>query len=252
MSAARRAVRTALLLAIALCAPGPAGADELVAAGAVSLRQPLVEIARGFEASRPGTRVRLTFGASSFLAAQLRAGAPIDVLVSADERIVEALVGEGLVPPDGHAAVASNGLVVMVRPGLAPVPGRAQELDAPEIRRIAMPDFAVPVGRYAREWLTRRGLLERLAPRIVATEHARATLAAVDAGHADAAIVYATDARLARDARLAFEVPAAEQPRIVYAAARAREAAPGARALLAWLTGSEARESLRRAGFGAP
>jgi molybdate transport system substrate-binding protein len=115
-----------------------------------------------------------------------------------------------------------------------------------------MPNGAVPVGRYAREWLARRGLLDRLAPRFVLTEHARATLAAVDAGHADVALVYATDARLARHATIAFEVPPSEQPRIVYSVALVRGAAPEAAGLFAWLASPAARQILQRAGFGAP
>jgi molybdate transport system substrate-binding protein len=94
-------------------------------------------------------------------------------------------------------------------------------------------------------------MLARLEPRIVRTEHARATLAAVDLGHADAAIVYATDARLARSARVAFEIPEAEQPRIVYVAARIAGGEQAGR-FLAFLGGPEARSALRTAGFGPP
>ncbi len=252
MSAATRRGWKGLGLLIALALPRAADAREIVTAGAVSLREPLTEIARSYEKLHPGTRVQLTFGASSFLAAQLRAGAPIDVFVSADARIVDALVAEGLAAPDHRATLASNRLVVMARPGLSPTPRAPEQLDTPGIRRFAMPDGAVPVGRYAREWLARRGLLERLAPRFVVTEHARATLAAVDAGHADVAIVYATDARLARAAKLAFAVPAAEQPAIVYAVVLAHGAAPGAAEFFAWLVDPAAREILQRAGFGVP
>jgi molybdate transport system substrate-binding protein len=133
-----------------------------------------------------------------------------------------------------------------------PVDG-PEDLARPEVRRIATPELAVPVGRYAREWLRRRGLLERLAPRLVPTEHARATLAAVDHGQADAALVYATDARLARSARIGFEVPDAEQPRIVYAAARVRGSTrrSGADDFLAFLGGEASRDALRAAGFVA-
>jgi molybdate transport system substrate-binding protein len=115
-----------------------------------------------------------------------------------------------------------------------------------------MPDGAVPVGRYAREWLAGLGLLAALEPRIVPTEHARATLAAVDAGHADAAILYATDARLARSARVAFAIPDDDQPTILYVAALSRSARPGAARLFEWLRGERARDALAIAGFAAP
>ena len=240
----------ALVLTLALS--GPVRAGEILVAGAVSLREPLTEIARGYEREHAGTRVQLTFGASNFLAAQLRAGAPIDIFVSADARIVDALVAEGLVAPTAIRMLARNRLVVLARPGLASVPTTVGELDAPGIRRIAIPDGAVPVGRYAREWLERSGLLARLTPRLIPTEHARSTLAAVDAGNADVAVVYATDARLARHAKLAFRVPAAEQPDILYAVARARRARAEANAFPAWLDGPVAQQALANAGFEAP
>jgi molybdate transport system substrate-binding protein len=223
-----------LALAAACFVGLDAAADELLVAAAVSLREPLMEIATRYSAQDGNAGVRLTFGASSALAAQVRAGAPIDVLVSADERIVDDLQRQGLV---------AEGLGIPIE--------RPEDLTRPEVRRVAAPEFAVPVGRYAREWLRRRGLLEQLAPRLIPTEHARATLAAVDHGQADVAIVYATDARLARSARIAFEVPDAEQPRIVYAAARVRDSTRRRQAgdFLAFLTGQATRDALRTAGF---
>jgi len=231
-----------------------AAADELLVAAAVSLREPLTEIATRYSAQDGDAGVRLTFGASSALAAQVRAGAPVDLLVSADERILDDLQRQGLLDPDSRVVIASNRLVVLVAEGLGvPIEG-PDDLARPEVRRIAAPEFAVPVGRYAREWLRRRGLLERLAPRLIPTEHARATLAAVDHGQADVAIVYATDARLARSARIAFEVPDAEQPRIVYAAARLRASTRirPAHDFLTFLTSRAARDVLRDAGFVPP
>jgi ABC-type molybdate transport system substrate-binding protein len=88
---------------------------------------------------------------------------------------------------------------------------------------------------------------------VALTSSAASTLAAVDAGHVDAAVAYATDVALAREARLAFRVPEAEQPRITYVAALTRRGDPSqpARALLAWLLGP-GLEALRAAGFGPP
>lgn len=240
----------ALLASLLPGARAPAG--EILVSAAVSLREPLAEIASLYENAHPGTRVDLGFGASSFVATQVRAGAPIDVVVSADARIVEALDDEGWLAAGGLVEIATNRLVVMVAREVDERPAQAQDLLDPALGRIAVPNGAVPVGRYAREWLRERGLLERLEPRLVNTEHARATLAAVDLGHVDAAIVYATDARVARSARLAFEVPAEEQPRIVYGAARLRDSGDEAAGFLEFLRSSAARRALARAGFGAP
>ena len=245
-----------LLLAFAsfvgVAPPPSADASELSVAAASSLREVLGEIASLHERAHPGLRVSLAFAASSVLATQARAGAPIDVLVSADERIVDALEREGLI--DSRSAVAGNRLVVVVARDAAFPIEAPRDLLAPGVRRIAIPEHAVPVGRYARQWLARHGLLEQLNARTVRTEHARATLIAVDQGLVDAAIVYATDARLARSARVAFEIPRAEQPRIAYVAAvlaggTQREAA---RAFVRFLRGAESAEILARAGFEPP
>jgi molybdate transport system substrate-binding protein len=250
MGAWRRGALRIALLGV-LLAP-PAGGDELILAAAVSLREPLTEIVGRYRAEHPESQVALSFGASSFLAAQIRAGAPVDVFASADERIVAKLREEGLVPGDGSAVLARNRLVVLVAADADFPLAKPEDLARPGVRRIAIPDGAVPVGRYAREWLARRGLLAALEERLVHTEHARATLAAVDLGLVDAAIVYATDAKLARSARVAFPVPAADQPRIVYAVARVAEARPGAPGLFAYLRGTEARQVLAAAGFVVP
>ena len=75
---------------------------------------------------------------------------------------------------------------------------------------------AVPAGVYARRYLEQRGLWTAYQSRIVPTTNVRAALAAVETGSVDAAIVYVTDLAAARTAVLAFAVPAADGPRIVY------------------------------------
>jgi len=84
--------------------------------------------------------------------------------------------------------------------------------------------------------------------------HARATLAAVDGGHVDLAIVYATDARLARRARIVYEIPLGDRPPIAYSAVRTTGAKEieTAEHFLAFLEGESAGAILRDAGFAAP
>ncbi len=249
---ASQARRCAVLLGL-LIAPLSASAEEILVASAVSLREVATEIGKRYAEETPGERATFTFGASSVLALQLRAGAPVDVFLSADEVIVDRLEAQGLVAGDSRFTLATNRLVVMAAADLGFEIRRAEDLSRPEVRRIALPQHAVPVGRYARQWLERRGLLAAIEPRAVQTEHARATLAAVDAGNADVAIVYATDARLARSARVVLAVPDAEQPRIVYTAALVRGSprSRSARVFLAYLGSAAAQSILAKAGFAA-
>jgi len=250
-----RIVLAALAAGAGLAGCAPDAEDPLRVGAAASLREPLERIAASFADANPGVAVQLVFGASNELAAQLRAGAPLDLLLSADEEIARALETEGLVRD--LRPFASNRLVVIASEEVAVQLREPADLAGPALGRIALPAPAVPVGRYARDWLAQRGLLTAVEARAVQTQNARATLAAVDAGHADAAIVYATDARVARSARVAFEIPDAEQPRILYVAAVAcdtRRPEAAAR-FLDSLAGGPAQEILRDAGFssaGAP
>jgi len=254
-----RAVPRGTLLLLALLPPllfgPPAFAAELLVAAAISLQAPLTQAAQRYEALHPGATLALTFGASNSLAAQLRAGAPIDVLASAAEPIVDLLVLSGDAIAGSRFVLVRNRLVVVVpedESGIAVE--RAQDLLAPGVAKVAIPIAAVPLGGYAREWLQGRGLLDALAARIIPTPHARATLVAVENRHADAAIVYATDARLSRGARIAFEIPDAEQPAIRYeavAATKSREPALAAD-FLSYLRSQAGTAPFVEAGFALP
>jgi molybdate transport system substrate-binding protein len=242
----------ALMTLLAATAKGDG--REIVVAAAISLQEPLTAIARRFEAEDFNLRVRLTFGSSGALAAQLRAGAPIDVLVVADERILADLAQRAVVEGGSQRRVARNRLVVIAAADFPAYIRMPEDILGDPVRRIAIPEASVPLGFYARSWLRDRKLLSELGPRIVPTTHARATLAAVDGGHVDLAIVYSTDARLARNARIIHEIPAAEQPLIAYSAVRTigQEHSATAGSFLVFLEGDSAQEILHAAGFAAP
>ena len=174
----------------------------------------------------------------------------MEVFLAADEESVARLGSRGLLLEGSAAPFAGNRLVVVLSEETFARLAGPDDLVQPALGRLALPGEAVPLGRYAREWLARRGLLAELAERIVVTQNAPATLAAVELGQADAGIVYATDALAAKRARVAFEVPDAEQPRIVYVGALTRRAGPAARAFLDFVRGPGAAV-LEAAGFRA-
>ena len=78
---------------------------------------------------------------------------------------------------------------------------------------------AVPVGQYGKEALIRLGQWDSVAPQVVQTQDASATLALVASGEAAFGIVYATDARAAEATGQAIEVsrfPADSHTPIIY------------------------------------
>jgi molybdate transport system substrate-binding protein len=215
---------------------------------AASLADALREIGTAFEA-QTGHRVVLSLGGSNDLARQIRAGAPAEVFVSASVERMDEVERAGLVRAGDRVDLLSNRLVVVVPATTPTVPVRAEDLVG--VRRLALGDpEAVPAGIYARQWLEKRGLWQRLRDRVVPTLDVRAALAAVESGNADAGIVYRTDAAISRRVRVAFEVPAGEAPRIVYPAALLTASrGASARAFFEHLRSPAARAVFGRLGF---
>ena len=113
--------------------------------------------------------------------------------------------------PEDREDLLSNRLVVVVPAAAAASSMTAEDLAG--VRRLALGDpRAVPAGIYARRWLERRGLWERVRDRVVPTLDVRAALAAVESGNVDAGIVYRTDAAISKRVRVALEVPAGRGP----------------------------------------
>ena len=238
-----------VLTVLAMAAPGHAQSREVLVSAAASLTDVLQQIAKVYE-SRSGDRLVLNFGASNTLARQIAAGAPVDVFISADEAQMDVVVGD--VVPRTRVDLLSNQLAIAVPDDRPRTFTSARQLAEASIRRIALGDpAAVPAGVYAKEYLQKIGIWTLVEPKIVPSGSVRLALAAVENGAADAALVYRTDVATARRARLAFVVPAAEGPKIVYPAAVIRTGAnlEGARRLLAFLQTPEAAATFTRAGF---
>jgi molybdate transport system substrate-binding protein len=237
-------------LLAALCV-GPSVAGEIRVSAAASLTDVLQKTGQEY-GRKTGEHIIFNFGASSALARQIEEGAPADLFISADESKMDGLQRQGSIVPASRRSIASNTLVVVL-----PVMSRmrirtANDLLNPKIRHLALAETtAVPAGIYARSYLERLHLWDRLSPKVVPTENVRAALAAVASENADAAIVYRTDALISHDVRIALEVPKAEGPQISYPAAvlaesRRKEAA---QRFLDYLRSPEASRIFRQYGF---
>lgn len=216
---------------------------------AASLNDSLGEVIDLFEASHGGVRVVRQFGASNDLARQILAGAPAHLFLSADERQMDRVEAGGWIEEGWRQDLLSNQLVVVE--GRTAEPRIHGPRDLEGVERIALGDpEAVPAGVYARQYLEKLGLWERLASRVVPTLDVRAALAAVASGNVEAGIVYRTDASLEGRVRVAFEVPRDESPRIVYPLALVRGGGgEDARAFYRFLASPGARAVFERYGF---
>ena len=218
-------------LLIVLLLAGCARHDELQVAAAASLQDALREIGANYDG-----RVTFVFGASNILARQIRAGAPVDVFFSADEPTMNKIADLIAMRED----LLSNELVVVSREPLG---------DLLHVQRLALGDpNAVPAGVYAREYFQAHGLWDALRPKVIPMDNVRAALAAADNGSVNAAVVYRTDARLAKRARIVMTLsgPAIRYPVAVLRSAKHPDAA---RRFVQYLASPSAAAVFRKFGF---
>lgn len=168
----------------------------LTVLAASSLTPAFEALKSGFEAEHPQVRVELVFSGSQVLRMQVQAGAPGDVMASADPRHLAALAQAGyaqLAQP-----LARNRLAIAVAPGVE-VPSW-EEIDALDSWIIGSPE--VPVGQYTQQlW---KGLASHLGPAKIHEIRAsvrsfepnvRLVRSKLQMGQAQAGVVYASDLR---------------------------------------------------------
>jgi molybdate transport system substrate-binding protein len=237
---------TLLLASLAQVAP----ADALTVSAAVSLTEALEDVGSAYRTAGGGP-VSFNIAGSNVLSRQVVSGAPVDVFISADDAQMDVVERAQLLVPGTRTPVVANQLVVIVgtkAPPITSVGGLAAE----DFRRIAIGDpAAVPAGVYAKQYLDRAGLWPRLESKIVPTANVRAALAAVQNGSADAAIVYATDAKTVPNLRPAVMISGPESPRIVYPAAviKTTRRMASATRFVEFLRGPVAQAIFERHGF---
>jgi molybdate transport system substrate-binding protein len=225
-------------------------AAPLRVSAAASLADVLREIAAAY-----GQPVLFNLGASSLLARQIEEGAPADVFISADELKMDQLSQRGLIVKSSRVNLLSNTLVIVVPSDSGLTIHSPKDLAGPSIRNIAVAEpQSVPAGIYAKEYLRKLKLWDRITNKLVPTDNVRSTLAAVESGNVEAGIVYKTDALISHGVKIAFEIPREEGPRIVYPAAVLADSTQKAAAqkFLDFLRSETARSIFRRYGFLLP
>lgn len=237
------------IAALTMAVPG-AGAQPLTVSAASSVADVVAEAGRAWSAAG-GAGISVNAGGSNMLARQVAAGARVDVFISADQVQMAVAERSGRLVPGATRDLLSNTLVVVVPPGSALRTLAPRDLAGEGITRVALgnPD-SVPAGVYARQWLERAGLWAAVSAKVVPTLNVRAALAAVRSGHADAGVVFATDARTAPDVPVAYTVPSGDAPPIRYPVAIVRGGREAdASRFVQFLFSPAARDIFTRAGF---
>lgn len=251
------AVLAAFVWALSFGWPARAGEAPVIAA-ASDLQFALSEIAQQFE-RQTGHRLRLSYGSSGNFYHQILQGGPFQLFLSADEDYVLRLAAQGRTEDRG--TLYAVGRIVLFVPKGSPLEpdGRledlARALDEGRLRRfaIANPEHA-PYGRAAEAALRRRGLWEKIAPRLVLGENVSQAAQFAASGSAQGSIIaysLALSPKLQGLGRFAL-IPEDWHPPLRQRMVLVRGAGEVARLFYRYLQSSDAREVFRRYGFVLP
>ena len=225
---------------------------------ASSLTDAFTEIGQRFE-GETGAGVTFNFGGSSGLRAQLEQGASGDVFASADTDQMSLAKASGVVGSEG-TVFAHNKLVVIIP---RDNPGGIRTL--PDLARsgvkVVLADSTVPVGKYARAFLTAASgdpaygsdYSEKVMANVVSNgSNVKEVASAVQLGEADAGVVYKTDVTtsLAADVTT-IEIPDSVNQLATYPIAVTTEAGAKdvAQAFVDFALSSEGQDILISHGF---
>ena len=233
----------ALVVGLVTAGPACGAADEqVVVFAASSLTDAFDRIESDFEAANPGVDVVVSYGGSSSLVAQVRDGAPVDVLATADlEQMARAVADRP--EPVTPEVFARNSMVAAVEAGNPMGIAGLEDLAGGPVVVLASPE--VPAGAYAVEILDCAGVTVEAA---YLEPSVRAVATKIALGEADAGLVYRTDI----DDRLdAIDVGpgcnvSAEYPIVVVSDD------PVARRFVEFVVGSAGQDVLTEIGFVQP
>jgi molybdate transport system substrate-binding protein len=252
----------AALLALAVGAAGCGGDDDsgdgggggssptrLVVSAASSMTTAIEECAPRF-GDQQNADVKLSFGGSDELAAQIRQHAPVDVYAAANTKLPDQLHTDGLL--EEPVAFATNEFVLAV-PKDSGI-GSVEDLTEPGTK-IAIGSESVPIGSYTRETLAKLPADQEKA--ILANVRSnepdvKGIVGKLTQGAADAGFVYVTDVNAAGDDLKAIELPGELQPQVTYGAGAVSETKQPelAQGFVDGLAQGACADSLKKAGFG--
>ena len=248
-------IRQIKVLALAaLFVVGPARAEDVALAVAANFTAPLQKIAVEFEKDT-GHKVVASFGSTGKFYAQIRNGAPFEVLLAADDETPKKLAGEGEGAPDSVFTYAVGKLVLWSRDA-ALVDKEGAVLRKGNFNRLAVanPKLA-PYGAAAFETMKKLGVLETLTPKFVQGENIAQTQQFISTGNAELGFVAL--AQVLADGRIdgsSWIVPVGmhepiRQDAILLKSGKGRAAAE---AFLKYLKGPKAAEIIKSYGYSLP
>ncbi|PSW15699.1 molybdate ABC transporter substrate-binding protein [Photobacterium rosenbergii] len=195
-------------------------ADKVTVFAASSLTNAMNDVVSAYE-QKTGEKPTVSYASSSALARQIAQGAPANIYVSANEKWMDYLSGQGVIEASTRKPLLHNSLV-MVAPNNYPQQtitlddslDFAKALDG---TRLAVGDpNHVPAGIYTKEALESIGLWQQAERLLARANSVRGALLLVERQEALLGVVYKTDALISNKVKIVGEFPADSHTAISY------------------------------------
>ena len=227
-------------------------ADDVQVAVAAYFTAPMQKIAAEFEKDT-GHKAQLAFGATGKFYAQIKNGAPFEILLAADDMTPNKLEKEGLGIANSRFTYAIGKLVLWSsKPGFVDAQGDVLKKGNFKHLSIANPKLA-PYGAAAIETLTALNLLDAIEPKFVQGENIAQTHQFVATGNAELGFVALS--QVMKDGKISegsgWIVPsnlhrAIRQDAVLLANGKDK---PAAAALLKYLSSDKAKVLIKSYGY---
>lgn len=236
---------------LAACFALPALADQVPVAVAANFTAPMQKIAAEFEKDT-GHQVVASYGATGKFYAQIRNGAPFEILLAADDETPARLVKENAAVAGSQFTYAIGKLVLWsAKPVIVDGAGEVLKQGGFEHIALANPKLA-PYGAAAVAAMKALGVYDSLQPKFVTAENIGQTYQFVSSGNA--LLGFVALSQVLKDGRIegsAWVVPAKlyppiRQDAVILDKGRGR---PAAEALMKYLKGDQAKAVIRSYGY---
>lgn len=246
--------RVSLLFAALLGLATSAQADEVLVAVAANFTAPIQKIAVEFEKDT-GHKLVTSFGSTGKFYAQVKNGAPFEVLLAADDETPAKLVKENAAVAGSQFTYAIGKLVLWsATPGVVDAAGQVLKTGSFAHIAIADPRLA-PYGAAAIQTLKAVAVLERVQPKLVTAESISQAHQFISTGNAQLGFVALS--QVLKDGKVegsSWLVPASlytpiRQDVVLLNKGRGK---PAAQALVNYLKSDKAKAIVRSFGYDLP
>ncbi|WP_020004333.1 molybdate ABC transporter substrate-binding protein [Brachyspira innocens] len=189
---------------------------EILVLAAASLTDVLTELANNYK-TETGTIVTFSFASSGALQSQIESGAPADIFFSAAQKQMDALQQKDLIDTNTRKDLLEN-KVVLIAPSNSKLNIKSfTDITNSDVSKVGLGEpKSVPVGQYSEEILSNLSILDTIKQKSVYGSDVRNVLSWVEIGEVDCGIVYATDAKIAKDINIIAEAPEGTHKKVIY------------------------------------